>query len=189
LVDLHRVSLHQSGVGGDDIADAQPHQVAGHQLAGGQALPFPIPPDLGLDGQLFLEGGDGAVGLVLLTEAHHGIHEEQRHDNADVGPVAQHARQDGRYQNHDGDGAPEIGEELQDRADLFLFNLVVAVLFQPLLRLLALQAVIRRAQALHHLGDGQVFQRFGWRGCPGLSLVRLLTRRRAHFYLLGQLVR
>ena len=59
----------------------------------------------------------------------------------EVRPMPDHRRQDHRHFDHPRDRAPEIGEELQERIGLLLFDLVRPVLGQPLLRLGLAEAV------------------------------------------------
>ena len=155
LIDLDRVARQQAGICRHDVAQAHANDVTRHQLARRRGDPFPIPLHPRLDRQPGLEGGDGVAGLVFLPEPDHGVGEQQDEDDREVRPVLGDRRQDDGSLDHPRDGAPEVGQELQERVVLLLLDLVRPVLRQPLLRFGLGEAVWRRSQLRHQLRHGQ----------------------------------
>ena len=91
LVDLNRVPLEQSRVGGDDVTQAQPDDVARDELSRRGIDPLAVAQHTGLDRELGLQGVDGLAGLVLFPEPDAGVGEQQDQNDDEVGPVAQTA--------------------------------------------------------------------------------------------------
>jgi hypothetical protein len=95
---------------------------------------------------------------VLFPEPDAGVGQQQDQNDDEVGPVAQHGRQDHGDLDHPGDWPPEVAEELQELVDLLRFDLVRPVLFQAGGRLGLGEALWRRCEALLDLSDGQGLQ-------------------------------
>ena len=77
LIDLDRVAVEQARVGGHDVAEAHPDDVARHQLARRRGDPLPVALDPRLDRQLRLQRRDRLARLVLLPEPHAGVGDQQ----------------------------------------------------------------------------------------------------------------
>ena len=166
LIHFDRVAVQQACVCGHDVTQAQADDVSRNELTRWWSDPLAVPFDTGLDRQLGLQGGDGLARLALFPEPDAGVGQEQDEDDEEVGPVLEHSGQDHRRLDHPGDGPPEVGEELQQRVDLLLRDLVRAVLGQALLRLDLGEAIRGRPEPLLDLGDGkglQVVARIGLR--------------------------
>ena len=71
---------------------------------------------------------------MLFPKPDHGIRTKQNKNDAKIQPVPDNSRQNYCSFNHPRDGAPEIGEELQEGIRFRFRDLVRAILCQPLLR-------------------------------------------------------
>jgi len=87
LVDLDLVAVQQARVRGDDVSEAQPDHVAGHQLTCGRRHPLPVASDARSGRQLGLQRVDGVSRLMLLGVAHDSVRDEQHQDDGEVSPV------------------------------------------------------------------------------------------------------
>jgi hypothetical protein len=134
LVNLDGVAVQQPRIRRHDVAKAQPDRVARHQFVRGRGNPLAVTLHPCFDREPGLQGGDRAACLALLPESDRGVGDEQEQDDEEVRPVPNDAGEDNRGLDHPRDRPPEIGQELQKRVDLLLFDLVRPVLGQPLLR-------------------------------------------------------
>ena len=141
LVHVHGIALQELGIRRHDVPQAQAHEVAGHQVPGGEIKPGSAPLDPGLQGQVRLERGDGVAGLVLLPEPHHRVGQEQHEDDHEIRPVPDQPREEGRDLDHPGNRSPEMGEELQEGVPLRFGKLIGADLREELLGLLRAEAM------------------------------------------------
>ncbi len=128
LIHLHRVALQQACVCRHNVAQPHADDVARHQLTRRWIDPLPVTFHASLDRQPGLQGVDGVARLAFFPESDHGVAKKQKEDDAKILPVPDHARQNHRHFNHPRDGPPKIGEELQERIGLLLFNLVRPIL-------------------------------------------------------------
>ena len=87
LINLNR-SLRQADVGGNHGPERQLHDVARHQLGGGQIRPDAIPPDRRRQRQPRLQGGKGCLGTPLLEESERGVEHQQTGDDRGPGILA-----------------------------------------------------------------------------------------------------
>ncbi len=158
LIHRHLVAFQKASIRWYDVSQPQADDVARHQLACRRVDPLAIALHSGLDRQPGLQGVDGVAGLAFFPESHHGVANKQEEDDAEILPVPDRGRQNHRHFNHPRDGAPEVGEEFQDRIGLLFFDLVRPILGQPLQRLGLSEAVRRRPQFLLHFRHGQGFQ-------------------------------
>ncbi len=116
LIDAQVVALEQLDVGRDDGAEAQPHHVAGHQLACVDLAPVAVAPHPGFQREGFLQLLDGVAGLVLLPEPDQRVEQQENEDDDKVGPVADHGGQHRGDLGHPRNRAPEIAQDFQQDA-------------------------------------------------------------------------
>lgn len=76
LVDAEVVTVGELRVGGNDVAEAQPDDVAGNQLVGIDLLPAVVAKGPALQRQASLQRVHRVAGLVLLPESDHGIEDQ-----------------------------------------------------------------------------------------------------------------
>jgi hypothetical protein len=119
-------------VRGNDVADPQFDQVAGHQLGRGDGPGLTVADDAGLRGQPRLQRGDRAVGLGLVPEADAAVDQQHHQDDAELLPAAGHAGEHQGDFQHPGDRPPEVRQQLHQRVGLFPLDLVLAVAGQAL---------------------------------------------------------
>ncbi len=141
LVHLDRVTFQQARIRRHYVAEAHTDDVARHQLTRRRGDPLSITFHFGIDRQLGLQSGDRVACLVFFPESDHGVGNKQKEDNEKIQPVPDNPRQNYGRLDHPWDGAPEIGEEFQERIGFLFFNLVGAVLRQPFLSLGLTEAV------------------------------------------------
>ena len=90
LVDLEPDRLHESHVGGNDVPDAQVHDVARNQVHHVDESRVPLTHAADLVGDLVLQGRDRAGGAVLVGEPQDHTQGNDRADQGRVGQVAHH---------------------------------------------------------------------------------------------------
>ena len=117
-----------------------------------------VAPHLCLQRRQLLEGGDRALGAVLLHETDHGVQHHDRHDHQGVHHVADHSRDDRRADQHQDHEIGELSEEHRHRpAPHALADLVGAIAFAALTHLVPGQTGMQvGAQALGGLLDRQL---------------------------------
>ncbi len=141
LVDLERGVVQQPGVGGDDVAEAHPDHVPGHEITRRHPGPLAAAQRPGRAGEPLLERVDGVGRLVLLGERHPPVHHQQHGDDDGVRPVADQQREGQRGLDHPRDRRPEVPGENQQRVPPALLDVVGAEPGESLARLLRRQAV------------------------------------------------
>ena len=152
LVDLDLVAVQQPGVGGDDVTQAQPDHVTGHQLPRRCGDPCAVAHHARVDRQLGFQGLNRVAGLAFLGVADHAVGHQQQQDDKEIRPVPHRARQDDGDLDHPRDRTPEVAEELQQRVGLVFGDLIGPVLGQPLAASAVLSPSGRVAQLRLHLG-------------------------------------
>jgi hypothetical protein len=167
LIERNLVALQQPRVRGNDVAQPQADDIAGHQFSRRRGDPFAIALHAGFDRQPRLQRIDGVAGLAFLPESDRCIGKQQQQDDEEVRPVPNDGRQHDGHFDHPRDRPPEIFEKFQQRVGFFLFDLIGPVLGEALCRLLLSQPVSRGVQAFLDFGQGQ-----------GLEIILCLGRRR-----------
>ena len=136
LLDLEGRRQDDPAVGGDAVTGIDHHDVAGHDLLGGELHHVTVAAHLGHRLHHLPQGGSGRFGLALLVVAQPRV-EQRQQGKPDSGPVFrdQQADQGGDHE-HDLHVVPVVLEEpFPHRLLLCGGQGVRAVLLQPLLRL------------------------------------------------------
>ena len=107
LINLNR-SLSQAHVGRNHGSERQLHDVARHQLGGGQIRPDAIPPNRRSERQPRLQGGKGCLGTPLLEESERGVEHQQTRDDRGPGILAVYRLKHDRGFEHPGNRRPEF---------------------------------------------------------------------------------
>ena len=147
FLDLETGALDQPPVGRHRISRLQQHHVAHHQLLAAHDLHLAVAQHLGGRRRHLLQRLDGALGLVLLIHAQHGVDQHHGQDDDDVGEALalhhrQHAADQRRRQQDQDHRIRHLHEEALDEGILLrLGELVPAVGRKPLLRLRSGQAL------------------------------------------------
>ena len=116
LVDRQVRRHHQAAVGRDPVAGLEQHDVAGHELVGGDLDDPVVAPHPDPAHQHLLQGVEGVGGLGLLDVAEHGVDQQHHADDDRVLHVAEGPRQHrGAGQDEHDPAAELVDEELPPR--------------------------------------------------------------------------
>ena len=107
--------FQQAAVGRDEIAGAQAHDVAWHNLPSGQLLPDPVAQDARGGGDLKPEPLGGLLRTPGLYEVDDDTEGDHRGDRCRVDFVAKKGREAGRHEQDEGKGVAEKRQELRER--------------------------------------------------------------------------
>ena len=125
LVDAQRGRLHETQVGGDDVALLEEEDVARHDIPGGHELRLVVPDDARLRAGHALERIHGLLGPVLLDEADDAVEDDDGQDDGRVLGVADERGDHRCHQEHHDHGARElVQQQAPGRALLRLDELV-----------------------------------------------------------------
>ncbi len=133
LIDAEIGAVDQFQIGGNDIAELDQHDVAGHEQLCLNILPGAVALDARLQRKALLQQGDGIVGLEFLPEADACIDEQHRENDDEIVPMAEPGRERRRDLDHPGDRPPEEAGEAFEDADMMFGEGVFAVLGKPAL--------------------------------------------------------
>ena len=112
------VDLEQAHVGGDDVADAQRDDVAGHEVAHVDAPLGAVAPDERLVADVGVQRGDGALGAVLVDEAEPDAEHDDRGDDRRRRSGRRSRRTRRRRQQQDEQRVAQLADEDAERGDL-----------------------------------------------------------------------
>ncbi len=141
LVDLDLVAVKQPGVGGDNVAQAQPDHIAGNQLPRRCRFPSILAFHARINRQFGFEGFNCVAGLPFLGIADEAVSHQQQQDDKEIRPVPHRAGQYDGDLDHPRNRTPEVAEELQQRVGGVLGDLIRPVLGQTSRRLGCAQSI------------------------------------------------
>ena len=158
MVDREFVAVEQARVRWDDVAEAQPDDVARHEFLRRWRDPLPVALHSRLDCEPRLQGVNRIAGLALFPEPDDRIGKQQNKNDEEIGPMADDCRENDRDFDHPWDRTPEVAQKLEQPVGFLLRDLVRAILRQPLLRLRIGEPLRRRPQLFLHLRQRQLLQ-------------------------------
>ena len=88
LIDEQVVAVEQARVRRDDVARAQDHHVAAHDVVDRDILLLAVPDHCGAQSQTGLQRGHGRLGAGLLDEAQKRAHHDDGQNDAGLDPIA-----------------------------------------------------------------------------------------------------
>ena len=115
LVDQERAGLEQPEIGGDAVSGFDEDNVAGHDLAGGDARAAPVAQHVGARRDHAADGVERVLGLALLDEADNGIDEDHGDDDGRIDEVSEAPGRHRARQEEVDQRVVELGEEAEQR--------------------------------------------------------------------------
>lgn len=154
LIDGRVLAGDEAQVGRDDHAKANPNNVARHQRRCRDGLPLAVAQDRCLRGEPALERGQGVGGFMVLPKFKRDVEKQERRDDHEVVPMADHRRHDSGGLNHVGDWSGKMAEDLGDETGPLFDQRIGANGRKPLRGLGVAQPAIRlHRKVCEHLID------------------------------------
>jgi hypothetical protein len=114
LLNVKVTRNREPGVGGDQVAGAQPNDVAWNQLPTWQFAPIAVAQNRGRWRDSFPQSLDGSLRTKRLREVDSGSQQDNDDDDPGADRLTNNSRYDGRADQHEGQRIAEKQKDLQE---------------------------------------------------------------------------